>query len=160
LSVYQERIERLREKFAPSNLDALLVSQPESRYYLSGYSGHDLPPRDSAGFFLIGRDRAYLLTDSRTVEQAEHEAPDYEVLEYGMKARLTQRLAELARQNGLHRIGFEAVHLPYNTHQRIADILRGHAELVATSDLVDQLRIVKDEAELVKLRSSQSALDD
>ena len=160
MSVYQGRIERLREKFAPSNLDALLVSQPESRYYLSGYSGHDLPPRDSAGYLLITRDRAYLLTDSRTIEQSGHEAPDYEALEYGMKARLTQRLAELARRDGLHRIGFEAVHLPYNTYQHTADILRGHAELVATSDLVDQLRIVKDEAELARLRASQQALDE
>jgi len=160
LSAVQGRVERLREKFASSDLDALLVSQPESRYYLSEYTGHDLPPRDSAGYLLVTRELAYLLTDGRTTEQARNEAPDYEVLEYGMKMRLTQHLAELARRHGLRRIGFEAIHLPFNTHHQIADMLRGNAELIGTADLVDQLRIVKDDAELKKLRISQRVLDD
>src|SRR3954447_1295376 len=68
LSAVQGRVERLREKLPASDLDALLVSQPESRYYLSGYHGHDLPPRDSAGYLLVTRDQAYVLTDGRTVE--------------------------------------------------------------------------------------------
>jgi Xaa-Pro aminopeptidase len=159
LSAVHGRLERLREKLPSSDLDTLLVSQPESRFYLSGYTGHDLPPRDSAGFLLITREQAYLLTDSRTTEQAQKECPDYEVLEYGMKARLSQRLAVLAREQGLRRIGFEAIHLPYNSYRQLAEMLRGNAELIATTDLVDQLRIVKDAAELEKLRISQEKLD-
>ena len=160
MSAVLARVERLREKFAQSDLDALLVSQPESRFYLSGYTGHDLPPRDSAGYLLVTRERCYLLTDSRTTEQAGQEASDYEVLEYGMKARLTQRLGALSREHGLRRIGFESIHLPHAIHRQIAEMLRGNAELVATSDLVDQLRIVKDEEEIARLRASQQALDD
>jgi Xaa-Pro aminopeptidase len=160
LSAVQGRVERLREKFGSADLDALLVSQPESRYYLSGYTGHDQPPRDSAGYLLITRERCFLLTDSRTTEQAGHEAPDYEVIEYGLKARLTQRLAELVRQHALRRVGFEAIHLPQNSYCQIAGFLRGNAELVPMSDLVDQLRIAKDEAELAKLRVAQERLDD
>jgi Xaa-Pro aminopeptidase len=159
LSAVHERVERLREKFATADLDALLVSQPESRYYLSGYSGHDLPPRDSAGFLLVTREQAYLLTDARTSEQAEKECPDYETVVYGPQNRLTQRLAELTRKHGLRRIGFEAIHLPFAAHRTFAEILRGNAELIVTNDLVDQLRIVKDDAELEKLRTSQAALD-
>ena len=159
LSAVLQRVERLRERFAASDLDALLVSQPESRFYLSGYTGHDLPPRDSAGYLLVTREHIYLLTDSRTTEQAGKECPDYEVLEYGIAARFTQRLAELARAHGLRRIGFEAIHLPFQLHGTIGDMLRGNAELIATSNLVDQLRIVKDEDELAKLRKSQEVLD-
>jgi Xaa-Pro aminopeptidase len=160
LSAVQGRIERLREKFDSLDLDAIFVSQPESRYYLSGYTGHDLPPRDSAGYLLITRERAYLLTDSRTSEQAGNEAPDYEVVEYGVKTRLTQHLARLSRQLRLSRVGFETLHLPFGVHRQIADMLRGNAELVATQDLIDQLRIVKDADELDKLRTSQRLLDD
>jgi Xaa-Pro aminopeptidase len=160
LSAVKGRIERLREKFSRLDLDALLVSQPESRYYLSGYSGHDLPPRDSAGHLLVTREKAFLLTDGRTREQAEQEAPDYEVVECGLKTRLTECLAQLVRKHGLRRIGFEAVHQPYATYQQISDILRGNAELIPTLDLVDQLRIVKDDDELAKLRAAQSVLDD
>jgi Xaa-Pro aminopeptidase len=159
LSAVQGRVERLREKFDSQDLDAFFVSQPESRFYLSGYTGHDLPPRDSAGYLLITRDHNYLLTDSRTTEQAEKEAPEYEVLEYGMKARLTQHLGRLSRQHSLRRIGFEAYHLPYSMHRQVAEMLRGNAELVPTNDVIDQLRVIKDADELAKLRTSQEALD-
>ena len=159
MSAVQGRVERLREKFASADLDALLVSQPESRYYLSGYTGHDLPPRDSAGYLLITRGAAVLLTDSRTSEQAEKECPDYRVLQYDMKTRFTQHLAALAREHGLRRLGFEAYHLPYSLHRQVAEMLRGNAELIPTTDVVDQLRAVKDEDELAKLRRSQEALD-
>src|SRR5437879_10176230 len=81
------RIERLRAAFGAQNLDGLLVSQPESRYYLSGYSGHDLPPRDSAGYLLIGATQALLLTDPRTTEQAQQQAPEFEVVTYGAGSR-------------------------------------------------------------------------
>ena len=77
---HPQRLERLRASLATRGLDGLLISQPESRYYLSGYAGHDLPPRDSAGYLLITQQQALLLTDPRTTAQAEQEAPDFEVL--------------------------------------------------------------------------------
>src|SRR5436189_285671 len=54
----------------------MLISQPESRFYLSGYTGHDLPPRDSAGYLMIGKGGARLLTDPRTSEQATNDVLD------------------------------------------------------------------------------------
>src|SRR5215468_2448026 len=78
----QDRLSRLRGALETERLDALVVSQPESRYYLSGYTGHDLPPRDSAGYLLISQDKALLLTDPRTTEQAQSEARDFEVITY------------------------------------------------------------------------------
>ena len=74
MSAYASRIERLRALFDEAKIDGLLISQPESRFYLSGYTGHDLPPRDSAGYLMIGKSGALLLTDPRTSEQAENEA--------------------------------------------------------------------------------------
>src|SRR5581483_5661950 len=78
----RRRVDALRALLAQHELDALLVSQPESRYYLSGYAGTDLPPRDSAGYLLVTRDKQQLLTDMRTTQQAEQEAPSYEVVQY------------------------------------------------------------------------------
>jgi len=71
MSAYASRIERLRALFDEAEIDGMLISQPESRFYLSGYTGHDLPPRDSAGYLMIGKSGARLLTDPRTSEQAE-----------------------------------------------------------------------------------------
>src|SRR4051794_19569794 len=77
----QRRLEALRALLAERRYDGLLISHPESRYYLSGYTGKDLPPRDSAGYLLVTATSAQLLTDMRTRQQAEQEAPRYETVQ-------------------------------------------------------------------------------
>src|ERR687883_1583564 len=107
------RLEHLRQALHTRQLDGLLVSQPESRYYLSGYTGHDLPPRDSAGYLLISPQTAFLLTDGRTSQQAESEAPDFEVVRYPTGVQGPETITQVAKANGLRRLAFEAVHLPF-----------------------------------------------
>ena len=160
MSAHSQRIERLRNLFGKSRVDGLLVSQPESRFYLSGYSGHDLPPRDSAGYLLIGKSESILLTDRRTSEQAEHEAPDYEVIVYTPRARVSTRIAQITRKLGIRRLGFESIHLPYAIWSAFNRAIKSRAELVPLKDPVDRLRISKDEAELKSLQAAVDVLDD
>ena len=153
------RIERLRAAFDAQHLDGLLVSQPESRYYLSGYTGHDLPPRDSAGYLLITPSKAILLTDPRTTEQAEHESPEFEVVNYGSSNMGPRRIAETASKLGIGRLGFEAIHLPYAIWDSVKRELSGSAELVPVDRLVDDLRVIKDAEELAQLQDAIDVLD-
>src|SRR5438270_3471197 len=99
------RLERLRAALQTHHLDGLIVSQPESRYYLSGYSGYDLPPRDSAGYLLISATQARLLTDPRTTEQAQQQALEYEVETYGSGNRGPQAIAAAAARLGIRQLG-------------------------------------------------------
>jgi len=154
------RLGTLRELLARKQLDAMLVSQPESRYYLSGYHGTDLPPRDSAGYLLITQKSAQLLTDMRTRQQAEQEAPSYEVVQYGPGMRGTALMAQLAAQHGLRRLAFEAIHLPYQIFTDLRAALDPAIELVPESEVIDELRIVKDESEIRALRGTIDILDD
>ncbi len=152
------RLERLREKLAARRLDAFLISQPESRYYLSGYTGHDLPPRDSAGYLLITEQKALLLTDARTTEQAEREATQFETIGYGAGARGPEAVAQTINKLGIRRIGFESIHLPYAIWQDIGGDLSG-VELEPVRDLIDELRIIKDPDELEHLQGAIDVLD-
>jgi len=67
------RLQKLRNSLSEKNITALLVTQPENRQYLSGFCG-------SAGYLLITADKALLATDSRYIEQAGHQAPNYQLL--------------------------------------------------------------------------------
>src|SRR5438067_2792975 len=98
MSLYDERVGRLRSALGGLGADALLVSQPESRFYLSGYSGHDLPPRDPAGYLLVTGSSQFLLTDGRTAEMARAQSPDYEVVVYQNVAVSLETVADLARR--------------------------------------------------------------
>ncbi|MCL4532091.1 MAG: aminopeptidase P family N-terminal domain-containing protein, partial [Actinobacteria bacterium] len=56
------RIAQLRETMSKIGVDSFLISQPENRRYLSGFSGEDHPPTDSAGYLFITEDELALLT--------------------------------------------------------------------------------------------------
>jgi len=154
------RLERLRAALEAQQLDALLISQPESRYYLSGYNGHDLPPRDSAGYLLITRRESMLLTDPRTTEQAQQEAPDFEVVTYESGQAGPELIASSAARLGTRRLGFESIHLPYAIFEAIDTHLPPEIALVPTDRIVDDLRVIKDADELLKLQVAIDVLDD
>jgi Xaa-Pro aminopeptidase len=66
------RLTNLRQRLVEHDVDAILVSQPENRYYLSGFSG-------SSGYLLITAQNAILATDFRYLEQAKKQAPYYNI---------------------------------------------------------------------------------
>ena len=70
----KERIEKLRERFAGAGVEALYITNPENRFYLSGFTG-------TAGSLLLGLNNSYLFTDFRYTGQAARECPDYQVIE-------------------------------------------------------------------------------
>jgi Xaa-Pro aminopeptidase len=173
MSAYASRIERLRALFAEAEIDGMLISQPESRFYMSGYTGHDLPPRDSAGYLMIGKTGAVLLTDPRTDEQAANEAKDYTVVPYSANARQGQRLIESVKELGITKLGFESIHLPHAIWVAFTDALGEKGvegtdgpipgpgvALVPQKEIVDKLRIAKDPAEMTDLQAAIDVLDD
>ncbi len=153
------RIARLRAAFEAHHIDGLLVSQPESRYYLSGYGGHDLPPRDSAGYLLITASNTLLLTDPRTTEQAQNESPEFEVITYSAGNRGPLAVAETSEKLGVRRLGFEAIHLPFAIWAEIKRDLPTSLEFVPVERIVDDLRVIKDTEELARLQDAVDVLD-
>ena len=107
------RLERLRNKLDEEDLDAILISSPENRRYLSGFTG-------SAGYLLVSQDDAALATDFRYVEQAGRQAPDFRV------ERISARsgwLLKLVEEQGGRRVGFESEHVTVAAHAALEKAL-------------------------------------
>lgn len=137
------RVARLRSKLREQELDALLVTTPENRRYLSGFKG-------TAGNLIVTEDAAVLATDFRYTEQAAIQAPDFRVER--IKARLTW-LPELLKELGVVKVGFESDHVTVSSFEAIkkalADAeLNDRVALVPTTGIVQGLRAVKDAEEL------------
>ena len=96
------RLVKLQQKMAQSEVEAIFISQPENRYYLSGFSG-------SAGFLLITAGNRILATDSRYTEQAKTEAPDFEI--FPISHDVSDWFARLAGELNLKQLGFESGHI-------------------------------------------------
>jgi Xaa-Pro aminopeptidase len=139
---------------AQAEVPALLVSNGDSRRYLSGYTARDLPPRESAGYLLITEERQFLLTDPRTEAQAAAEAPAFELRVYRAGAPMAEVLHDAVAASGVRSIGLDGSTISHALWESIAAALDDVAELRAVPDLVDRLRMVKDADELAALRAS------
>ena len=145
-----QRLMILRQKLAEQDLDAILITQPENRRYLSGFTG-------SAGVLLISQEQAILATDFRYYEQVEKQAPDFRLAKITDKFKTL--LPELVHHVGAKRVGFESVHLTVDQHQEWQKVAEGF-ELVPTKELVERIRAVKDEDELSKIRKAIALADE
>ena len=86
-----DRLNHLRGYLRDKKIPAVLISKDENVYYFSGFKG------DST-MLLVTEDKAFLITDFRYIEQAEQQAPLYELVE--QKEGLIKKCAELAKNNG------------------------------------------------------------
>ncbi len=151
---HSRRIETVQAKLRRKKIDALLVTQPHNRRYLSGYTPADHDIGESSGVLLIpARKAPLLLTDFRFQIQAEREVKDMEVMLYskGLLALLKGLLPDLA----ISRLAFES---HYTLHS-VADKMLVMADkigisLLPVNGMVEEMRLIKSEDEIDKLRRS------
>ena len=152
---FSERLKRFRQILSEQRLDSFLVAVPENRYYLSGYTAEDLNLTESSGYLLLTQASGYLLTDPRYEEAAKAEAPDFELVIYTQG--LPQALPDLLSELKTERLGVESHFLTCKRCREVEESLgkaRPSAEMVQTDDLIERLRVIKDEVEIEEILKS------
>jgi len=164
ITLYSNRVQRLRQTLAEGGLDALVVTNPENRRYLSGFTGHD-SGTDSAGALVITSDDAVLITDGRYIEQAEHEVAGLRIKK--REATLAPLLAELLTVSQATSTGFEATHLTVallEDFRHAASAEQGESgqavNLRATRALVERQRVTKDALEIAAIERAVAITDE
>lgn len=146
----KERIEKLRERFAGAGVEALYITNPENRFYLSGFTG-------TAGSLLLGLNNSYLFTDFRYTGQAARECPDYQVIETSGES--SEVLREYLTGEGISLLGLEGDYLTYNQFQTLKEKLGG-VELKTVDGLVEELRARKDKDETAFIEEAVRLADE
>ena len=136
---FLKRVQDLCRQLQELKLDGVLITSPENRLYLSGFSG-------SAGALLISDSETYLLTDFRYWEQAALEAADFELAKQGPS--FWSSLADLIKDLKWQRIGFEADNLNFQDYQTIINLGLSGTDWQPLTGLVAKQRAVKDEDEI------------
>lgn len=137
-----QRLEKLRQELTSRELDGILVSQPDNRYYLSGFDG-------STGYLLITQQDTILATDFRYIEQANEQAHDYQVFQ--ITGNIDNWFPRLVADLDLRRVGFEATHITYAIYRQLSEILKktvARLRLVPEDGLIDLQRALKEPAEI------------
>ncbi|MDR3134776.1 MAG: aminopeptidase P family protein [Deltaproteobacteria bacterium] len=113
-----ERLETLRERLESTKLDGLVITSPENRRFLSGFTATDPMLTESSGALFIAPGRQCLLTDSRYSLIASIEAPDFEIVETDGSG-LGKSLAGLVKPGDL--LGFEPNYLTFAVYLSLSE---------------------------------------
>jgi len=139
---FKNRLKKLRQGLAEKEIDGIFVSQPENRYYLSGFDG-------SSGYLLITLQNTVLATDFRYIEQAKAQAPDYQIFQ--ITNNTPDWFPRLVAELNLSRLGFEAGHVTFAMYRQLSDILnkaQPQLKLAPIDGLVESLRAIKEPEEI------------
>ncbi len=137
-----QRCEEIRSHLKKRSQRALIVSNPVHVRYLSGYMGDD-------AYLFIGLKKQYIITDSRYTEQAESEAPDFEVVKRTESLQAVS--GRLARKHRCAGVLCEVSSLMQTEYKALRKELQG-IKLKAAKGLVSKMRLIKTEREIELIR--------
>lgn len=153
------RLAKARARLAELGVDGLIVNRYENRRWLSGVSAPDASPTATAGWLVVTRDRAVLVTSFLYYGAAVAEAEGVEVVQIPPGQRLHEAAAEQIKQLEVSRLGFDETWFTVQAHRQLVEKLEGTVELVPLESVVDPLRAVKDAAELATMRRAVALSD-
>ena len=138
---YKKRREKLKQSIAQEGLDALLVTDLVNIRYLTGFTG-------TSATVVVTPAKDFFLTDFRYATQAKDQVGDIPVIEYRLS---DDAILKLFGAEKIKKAGFEAERLTLAEFKRKDNFLR-QTELVALSDMVEKIRLIKDESEIEAIR--------
>jgi Xaa-Pro aminopeptidase len=139
--IHAARRERAQARIAALPADAALITSPANVRYLTGMVS------SNAAVLLPAAGPGVLATDSRYAEAAVRDCPDLELV---AERFIEPALATLAASRGLRTVAFEAHQMTVERYTELAALDDGPA-LVPLGRVVEELRMVKDEAEIALL---------
>lgn len=142
-----KRLIALRNLIKEKNLEAFVIYKAVNVTYITGFTGDD-----SAA--LITPDAAIFITDSRYTEQSQSEVQDFEVIEH--KNGIKEVIKEYVDRLNIKKLAFEET-LPFGQYKSLKEFLG--IELVSQENIVESLRIIKDEKEIENIKKAQNITD-
>ena len=151
------RLDRLRAGFDAAGVDALFVTRLPNVRYLTGFTG-------SAGMLLVTAADALFVTDGRYRDQASDQ-----LAAAGVAARVAIGATQAVQRDvvsaavadaGIGRLGLEAHGVTWAQQRTFADEWFPAVELLATTDVVESLRILKDPGEVARIEAACAIADD
>ena len=142
--------EKIASQLSAHGLDAMLITSAPGEFYAVGLHGE--------GMVLITPGETWYYTDSRYIEAAQQQVAGAHV---GM-IRTGQTYRQLAQaivaDRDIRRLGFEDNYMSVAEYNQWKSGVT--ADLVPASEILDLLRMVKDEGELAAMREAQRVTDE
>ncbi len=143
---FPARRDKVRHVLAKHKWDAFLVTNPINVRYLSGFTGGD-------SYFLFHAGGETLLSDTRFTIQIGEECPGLDAVARPTGVTMVQAIEKVLGKTTAGKLGVEAESMTIAEQERFAKAL-AHWQLVSTSNVVEELRQIKDRGEVELVRQA------
>ncbi|MGO2082168.1 M24 family metallopeptidase [Vagococcus sp.] len=132
-----QRVEKLRVKMKEQEVSAILITNPYSLRYLTGFTG-------TTGLAVITLDDAFFVTDFRYTEQAATQCEGYKVVKN--IGPIFETVADIVENEEISNLAFEEVVVSFKQYADLERLIE--VDLIPISGMVEELREVKDSSEV------------
>ena len=139
---------RLEKMFQAAGLgpdEGVLIHKPSNMFYLSGYTGE--------GLLAVGRGFQAIVTDFRYTEQAERQAPGFQVLMVEKGVSHAKLAAKLFAEHGVKAVRYEDDEVTVRAFEKMKQDIPG-VEFSSLNGAPEKVRRIKDEKELALIEEA------
>ena len=140
-----QRMEKMLSLAGVRGGEGVLIHKPSNMFYLSGYTGE--------GLIAAGNGFQAIITDFRYTEQAEKQAPGFQVLMIGSGKNHLALANELFAAHGIKRVLYEDDQVTVRTFEAMKAALPGMA-FSSLGNAPETVRRIKDEGELALIEEA------
>lgn len=153
LAMHSQRLKFLRDLFEKNNIDALFTSSTYNINYLTGVSSFSEIEKEASLF--ITRKRCCLFTDARYMDEVNKIINKKEV-RIGFTKSFILDINKIIKKEKIKSIGFEE-NLTHSEYKNLTENVDANFSL--SDNLVEEIRIIKDQTELNSLRKACNLTD-
>lgn len=155
----KERLQKLGDWLNEQNTDAAFISSTENIFYLTNF--HTDPHERLMGLFVFKEAEPFFICPGMEVSQARDAGFEGEIIGYADHEDPWEKVKTAIHKRGRQNMKQAAVEkelLPFSRAEEIQKILPD-AALVSAEEIMNELRLVKDEKELAVLKQAAELAD-
>lgn len=149
--MYKKRIEKLQKELNDHEIDSLLITSSYNIAYLTGIYAFSNEEREAR--VLITQNQFYLFTDARYTGMVTEKMSFITLKEISAKNSFTELVKRVIKKLQLQSVGFEEENISYREVSALEEKIHD-VELIPTSDIVERIRMVKDNLEIEQIKKA------
>lgn len=143
-----QQLNKIKKELETKQLDAILITNPINRRYVTGFTG-------TAGVAIISKNEDLFITDFRYIEQATEQAKEFTIVEH--KQAIEKEINKQLKNLGIHKLGFEEDDITYATFKQFQHHFT--VDLIPVSGLIEEIRLIKSPEEISVLKQAAEIAD-
>lgn len=154
-AMFEHRLKKVQTKLKKENISALLITTPKNISYLTG--GVSFSDSEREKYLLVTINKAFVFTDKR--HSGEIKENFLKLVEITHEKNFIQSLEEILKKERIKFLVFEKNNLKYSEFEVLDKKLGKNTKLASKLNIVENLRLIKDEGEIRSLKKACKLTD-